>query len=282
MDSTFCSILAEKEGEPLDGTAPEKDSVILIPANKIVWHRYSAKNYLVNLPNDSDLGQTIRSFRNPLFIFYSPNERTRDHIFISDSSGIQCFSSAGSIVESEVSHLYAICTDGVKDACCAKFGIPVAKAFYKECEKDKFSLSFETSHIGGCRFAATAICFPSGNSYGRMLSKDTTEIKRSEENGLIVSKIFRGNIFVSEIQCWIMRYSMENFYYVPTQAETEIVQLEDRFHIIITPEHKPKFKFDLIQNEIDIKLFSGCTNIDSERSITRSIYDFVQSHNPTK
>ena len=278
MNSIFCSILAAKEGEPVYGTAPEKDSAIFLPAQKTVWHRISAKERLGELFKKSDLSQAIASFERPLIIFYSPNERTGDHIFVSDSSGIKCFSTTGLKTEKKVKYLYAICTDGIKDACCAKFGIPVAKALSKECEEDQFSLSFETSHIGGCRFAATAVCFPSGNSYGRIYPEAAYEIKRSEENGLIVSKIFRGNIFVSEIHCWIMRHSMENFGYVPTPDQTEVVKEENRFHITITPDQSPKFKFDLIHHEVEPKLFSGCSNIDSGRSITRSIYDFAQSH----
>lgn len=278
MNSRFCSILAAKEGEPVDGTAPEKDSAIFLPEHKGDWHRASAKEKLEKLSKDSDLGHVIASFKNPLIIFYSPNERARDYIFVSDSSGIQCFSSSGLRIENDVKRLYAVCTDGVKDACCAKFGIPVSKAFSKQCAGDKFSLSLETSHIGGCRFAATAICFPSGNSYGRIFSETVCEIKRSEENGLIVSKIFRGNIFVSEIHCWIMRHSMENFGYVPTPDQTNVVKDKNSFHITITPEQKPEFKFDLLHEEVEFMLFSGCSNVDSLRSIARSTYNLAQSN----
>ncbi len=275
MDSTFCSILAAKEGEPIDGTAPEKDSAIFIPADKFMWHRISIKEQLIGLPKNSDLSQAIASFERPLVIFYVPNESTGNHILVSTSKGINCFTISGSRTKKIIHRLYAICTDGVKDACCAKFGIPIAKAFSEACEKAQLSQSIEVSHIGGCRFAATAVCFPSGNSYGRMTTEDTLDIMRAEEEGLIISKIFRGNIYVSEIHCWIMRHSMEHFGYVPTPAETEILKLEDRFNITITPSQQSEFKFDLYLNEVEFQLFSGCSNISSGRSITRSVYDFA-------
>jgi hypothetical protein len=278
MDAKFCSILATEEGEPIEGTAPEKDSAIFLPAQKTVWHRVSPKVRLGEISKNTELGQTIASFQRPLIIFYAPDKRSGDHIFVSDSSGIKCFSSSGLKIEKQVNYIYAICTDGVKDACCAKFGIPVAQAFAEECKDDQYSLSFETSHIGGCRFAATAVCFPSGNSYGRIFPETAGEIKKSEEKALIVSQFFRGNVFVSEIHCWIMRHCMDKFGYVPTEKQTEVEEGENCIHITVTPNQRPKFKFDLVQNNVEFELFSGCSNLDSGRSITRSIYDFALSH----
>lgn len=270
-----CSILAATEGEPLDGTAPEKDSAIFFPAEKTVWHRVSLKEKLQGYSKDSDLGQAILPFKRPLVCYYRPNELTRGHIFFTDSSGIKCFSKSGLRINREVKHLYAVCTDGKKDKCCAKFGIPVSKAFSKLCEDDEQSLYFETSHIGGCRFAATSVCFPSGNSYGRILPEHAIEIKNSEKNGIIVPNIFRGNVFVSEIHCWIMRHSMEKFGYVPSPEETEIVNKGEMYEVAIKPDEREEFDFNLIHREVELDFFSGCSNIESGRSITRSIYDFT-------
>jgi hypothetical protein len=278
MNYKFCSILAASEGEPVEGTAPEKDSAIFFPARKAVWHQTPAKEKLRELSKTSDFGKAISSFKQPLIVYYSPDELTENHIFTSDPSGIKCFSTSGLMVGKDINYIYAICTDGVKDACCAKFGIPVAEAFLKECNTDQFSLSFETSHIGGCRFAATAVCFPSGNSYGRMSSEDAYDIKNFEEKGLIVSKIFRGNIFVSEIHCWIMHHSMENFGYAPTPQQTIVTKEGDRFHVTVLPDQIPEFEFDLIHKEDKFNFFSGCSNIASGRSINRSVYNFVQQY----
>ena len=275
MDFTFCSILAEAEGEPVEGTAPEKDSAILLPAQKTFWHIDSAKEKLKSFSMHTDLGQAVASFNCPLIVYYSPNELSENLIFVADSSGIKCFSDTGLKVEREVKQLFAVCTDGKKDPCCSKFGIPIAKLFMKECTKDQYALSFQTSHIGGCRFAATVICFPSGNSYGRIHPDHVNEIVTSEKNRSVVSKIFRGNVFVSEIHCWIIRHSMENFGSNPTPAQIQIFEEGDLFHITISPANKPKFKFDLLHRQNKFQLFSGCSNIESGRSIIRSIYDFV-------
>jgi|GEM_PF-4838481 len=277
MNSKFCSILAAKEGEPIYGSAPEKNAAIFLPVHKTMWHHISAKEHLESFSKTCDLNTTISLFKHPLIVFYSPNEQTGNYIFVSDPSGIKSFSNSGSKTEKEVKYIYATCTDGVKDACCAKFGIPIAKAFFKKCIEDPFAISFETSHLGGCRFAATAICFPSGNSYGRITSEDVPLIKRSEEDGLIVPTLFRGNIYVSEIHCWVMRYCMENFGYVPSETQTQVVKEEDRFHIKITTEQRHEIKFNLLHRDVQLTLFSGCSNIESGRSTTRTVYDFSHS-----
>lgn len=276
MDTMFCSILAT--GEPIDGTAPEKDSAILIPAQKTVWHRRSAREILNEVSNNSEFHQTIASFKRPLVIFYAPNNYTRNEIFVCDSTGIQCFSKSGTKTERKLRYLYAVCTDGVKDACCAKFGLPVSQAFFEACEVDQHSLSLEVSHIGGCRFAATAICLPSGNSYGRILPDIALQIKSSEELNKINSKFFRGNIFVSEIHCWIMRHCMDNFGCVPSEEQTEVVNFGNSFQVTVKINQAQTFKFGLLQHDIELPLFSGCDNLDSGRSITRSIYDFVPAY----
>lgn len=274
MNVKFCSILANAEGEPVEGTAPEKDSAIFLPAHKSNWHRVSAKEKLEGISAISDLSHTIASFNRSLICYYSPNELSENQIFVADSSGIKCFSNTGFRIEREVKQLFAVCTDGKKDPCCSKFGIPIAKLFMKQCAEDQFSLIIETSHIGGCRFAATTVCFPSGNSYGRILPNHVNEIVNSEKRGSIVSKIFRGNVFVSEIHCWIMRHSMENFGYNPKPNQTKIVREGELIHVTIMHKGESKFRFDLFHQEKPFQLFSGCSNIESGRSIVRSIYNF--------
>lgn len=63
-----------------------------------------------------------------------------------------------------------VCTHGMRDKCCAKLGQPV----YREAKHmaDKGTLPnvriWKASHIGGHRFAPTAITLPDGRYYGRL------------------------------------------------------------------------------------------------------------------
>ena len=58
--------------------------------------------------------------------------------------------------------LYLVCTNGNRDKCCAKFGQPV----YEQVARDVGESAWQTTHIGGHRFAATIMLLPTGDMFG--------------------------------------------------------------------------------------------------------------------
>lgn len=60
--------------------------------------------------------------------------------------------------------VFAVCTNGRHDACCAERGRPVAKAVAQVHPEE----TWEVSHVGGDRFAATMVVLPHGLYYGRL------------------------------------------------------------------------------------------------------------------
>ncbi|MCA9516658.1 MAG: hypothetical protein KC635_17070 [Myxococcales bacterium] len=60
--------------------------------------------------------------------------------------------------------LFLVCTHGKRDACCARLGPAIYQALQPEWEDEVW----QTSHIGGHRFAATMLCFPHGHCFGRL------------------------------------------------------------------------------------------------------------------
>ena len=61
-----------------------------------------------------------------------------------------------------------VCTNGRRDACCAVRARPVALAAHAAAPQRVW----EVSHIGGHRFAPTAIHLPSGQTFGRLSEED--------------------------------------------------------------------------------------------------------------
>jgi len=63
-----------------------------------------------------------------------------------------------------------ICTHGMRDKCCARFGQPFFKAAEKMVKEKSLSdvRIWRVSHIGGHRFAPTAIVLPEGRYYARL------------------------------------------------------------------------------------------------------------------
>jgi hypothetical protein len=91
--------------------------------------------------------------------------------------------------EIEVSNepMFLVCSHGKRDKCCAKFGNPIAQQL---AAAD--AAVWESTHLGGCRFAANMLCLPDGLLYGQ-LSAETARlaIDRYRE-GSIVLENFRG------------------------------------------------------------------------------------------
>ncbi len=63
--------------------------------------------------------------------------------------------------------LLLVCTNGRRDVCCALLGRPVAAALAAEHGERVW----ECTHIGGHRFAPTAVLLPTGYSYGRLTTE---------------------------------------------------------------------------------------------------------------
>jgi (2Fe-2S) ferredoxin len=87
----------------------------------------------------------------------------------------------------EVGHpLYAVCTNGKHDLCCAVAGLPLARSLAGLADV------WECSHVGGDRFAANLVCFPEGLYYGRVTPAAGREILQEHQRGRLVLDHFRG------------------------------------------------------------------------------------------
>ncbi|HEX8920551.1 MAG TPA: sucrase ferredoxin [Pyrinomonadaceae bacterium] len=84
--------------------------------------------------------------------------------------------------------LFLVCTHGKRDKCCAKFGY----ALYKSLRSDAGDDVWQSSHVGGDRFAANLICFPHGFFYAHVTADAGRQII-SQYNQQTVSLInYRG------------------------------------------------------------------------------------------
>jgi len=84
--------------------------------------------------------------------------------------------------------LFLVCTHGVHDKCCALFGLPAYQAL---AEREGASV-WQSSHIGGDRFAANLVCLPHGLYYGRVAPERAADIAAEYRAGRIVPAGYRG------------------------------------------------------------------------------------------
>ena len=89
--------------------------------------------------------------------------------------------------------LWLVCTNGRRDRCCAELGRPVAGALAGRWPE----ATWETTHLGGHRFAGTLLALPSGITLGRLDPATAVEACRELERGLLPVSRSRGRAGLS-------------------------------------------------------------------------------------
>jgi len=77
--------------------------------------------------------------------------------------------------------LVLVCTHGLRDRCCAKKGMPVFDAVHQHLEDGVW----QTTHLGGHRFAATLVVLPMGLQFGRVLPSEVPQLLEGVARGEI-------------------------------------------------------------------------------------------------
>ncbi|WP_416954627.1 sucrase ferredoxin [Nocardioides sp. T5] len=83
----------------------------------------------------------------------------------------------------------AVCTHGRHDACCAELGRPVALAL---ADGPQAAAVWETSHVGGDRFAGNLLVLPRGLYYGGLDPDSAHEVAAATARGEVLLDHLRG------------------------------------------------------------------------------------------
>ena len=86
--------------------------------------------------------------------------------------------------------LYLVCTNARRDRCCAKLGLPI----YRELRRLVGKHAWQCSHLGGHRFAPTALFFPEGICYGRIEADAVAALVEQQRNGHLSLHYLRGRV----------------------------------------------------------------------------------------
>jgi hypothetical protein len=90
--------------------------------------------------------------------------------------------------DQRIDPILIVCINGMRDLCCAREGTAAFQAL-AALEPERV---FQTTHIGGHRFAANAIWLPYGINYGRLQSKGASELLAMMSQDQISLPNFRG------------------------------------------------------------------------------------------
>jgi len=207
-----CSVTSQAASEPLYGTAPRTDFWILVEYNRPPGAKAlqestlpeNIKAYLTEsasaLPNSKVLliKQQPAQSEGPirLFLGRSSDQSPTLYRFELDSyedilsvpiiSVLTSFSEEGEYTG--IPSMYLVCTNGKRDICCARWGIPV----YNTIQQVPGMHVWQTSHVGGHRFAPNVISLPYGIYYGRVTTEDIHETITTDQNEELDLKHYRG------------------------------------------------------------------------------------------
>lgn len=189
---TSCSAMSQEVGESLRGTAVSEtdlwlvlelsgawgpkgledsglpDSVVSHLSRFVSQHK-RARVQLIRRPDRANVGFTLflaNSTPGATSLHRRSFARLEELLLIDLASWAAGSALEGFELVSEP--LFLICTHGKRDRCCAQLGLPVFSAIASEVG----ARAWQTTHLGGHRFAATLLVLPAGICYGRVAADE--------------------------------------------------------------------------------------------------------------
>ena len=174
--------------------------------------------------------------------------------------------------------LYLVCTNGKRDLCCARQGRPVFLALLNQRQ----TAAWQTTHVGGHRFAGNLLCFPHGLIYGRTRPTDIQAIVDTYINGDLLLDRLRGRSCFTEFTQAAEYYLRKNTGVTALSAyrhsRTEHNSPE-RAKVIFTDASNANKHVLLIEaKQSDLQVYTSCH--DQERSPVTSyqLIDYYVDH----
>jgi len=233
--SKFCSLITLETGEPLAGTAPFAKHFILITWPKKYW-QYEALDSKGGFPEGLKEWMKVQSeiigkvsirlvshkelSNESADIYIYPEKIYYSNILPEEIYGVlkshfqnEC-NSEYTAKNIEKDHIL-VCTHGRHDKCCAKFGQELAdnlRIHFRD-QHDNIEV-FDSSHLGGHRFAPTMIDFPSGSAYGHLKTEEITDYFETRKLGMVYAQAYRGSVFLPELvqvaEAYVQRFRSIN------------------------------------------------------------------------
>ena len=211
LDQTPCADISRAHGEPLLGTASRVRNWILLQHDE-PWGRDAIMQAALENPLIRHLQPRLRRHRIRALLIRRPaatktdsgrvflvhsgvNEQWIQEMHVRAAEEILDDDLAGMVVGRRPSTgslrsepLYLVCTHAEHDVCCGTYGRGIAG----HLAGPRSEQTWETSHVGGDRFAANLVCMPHGAYFGRVTESASVRIAASYENGRIDLEHYRG------------------------------------------------------------------------------------------
>ena len=200
----FCADLSRENDEPLSATASRIDHWFLIEYRGL-WTRDALLGSGLSDQVKQHIREQVASVRHGRLLFIRrPDRRKQPELAVFSASSFPGEERVTRLaVESyedlrgldlrggePCEHpLFLVCTHGKHDPCCARHGRPLYEALRDELDADWV---WQSSHIGGDRFAGNLVCLPHGLYYGRVDRDSAGSVLDEHLAGRILLEHYRG------------------------------------------------------------------------------------------
>jgi hypothetical protein len=201
----FCSDVSLDNGESLGATASRIDHWLIVEYRGLWGPDALRASGLSDQVKQSLREQVSARPRSRLLFVRRPDRRGRPELrgYASTSregeESLRClsFSSYEDLRDLDLAQagepldhpLFLVCTHGKHDPCCARRGRPLFEALAEQVEEEGV---WQTTHIGGDRFAGNLLCLSSGVYYGRVEREDVGRVLDTHLGGTIELEHYRG------------------------------------------------------------------------------------------
>lgn len=201
---SFCSRECIASGEPRAGTGVRAQAYVFLPVPKRLW---GESEFNARWASPEEL-EAIRAARagGAVTRLYNPQpdlEATLVYQGPEPAPGLEPLLDVVRRrwpVTADEAPRFAVCTQGKRERCCAKFGYKVfTSAVAMQCDGRFPFQPLECSHLGGDRFAATGLVFPSGSMYAHLDTVGLEQLGAAEASGRILPAIYRGRAYDSPL-----------------------------------------------------------------------------------
>jgi len=150
--------------------------------------------------------------------------------------------------------LVGVCAHGKHDQCCAVRGRAATAAIAAKYPE----LTWECSHLGGDRFAATMLVLPEGLCYGRVDSTDSADLVRLYLEGRLDNGFLRGRTSLPHAVQAAQYFAREAYGddRIDALHPLDVERREHEIHVMLSGESGP-IKV-ILKEELSEPLLSAC------------------------
>ena len=169
--------------------------------------------------------------------------------------------------------LFLVCTHGRRDVCCAERGRPLAQALAGSYPKQ----TWESSHVGGDRFAGNVVAFPHGLYLGRVRPEESAAVARTYAEGRLPLEHLRGrSCFPMPVQA--AELALREREGLRGLDDLELERVEERDGVWVATFRTPRGRFTVsVVVEASEPHFLTCHSTLEERAPTYQVLAVVPS-----